>query len=384
MLYNGIFGFLGMVVFAIVIFSVANTILMSIFERTREIGTLMAIGTTRGTRLADVLPAEGAVIGIIGGVLGLAAGALASPTLINHVHIMLPPPPGYTQSATRCGCMLQPPHPDHRLPHRRHHRDALVDRAGAQSLAAEDRRRAGTHLGSMHETLIRSSHLLVPLTRRAPRDAATVLARTDVFRNPMASFSVDVELTSIAPDGTTRDLEVPRLRKGSDRSVVEFTAPQTEKGKFLLMLRDAMWIYMPSASRPIRISPLQRLMGQASNGDVARTNFTVDYHATAVAEDGDAFVLDLAAKDPVRRLQPRAAVDRQASLTSRAAPTSTSCRGKLIKRALRYGRWPAARVTESRSTTLLRPGNRTVMRYANRVARENPEKMFTKDALGKW
>src|SRR5207237_2740018 len=94
LLYNGIFGFLGIVVFAIVVFSVANTILMSVFERTREIGTLMAIGTTRG-RLRGMFVAEGVMIGIIGGVLGLTIGALLA-TLINKGNVMLPPPPGYT------------------------------------------------------------------------------------------------------------------------------------------------------------------------------------------------------------------------------------------------------------------------------------------------
>lgn len=94
MLYNGIFGFLGIVVFAIVIFSVANTIVMSIFERTREIGTLMAIGTTRAT-IWRLFLAEGLMIGVIGGVAGLLAGAGAS-WLVNHAHLMLPPPPGYT------------------------------------------------------------------------------------------------------------------------------------------------------------------------------------------------------------------------------------------------------------------------------------------------
>src|SRR5205085_1918317 len=104
-LYNGIFGFLGIVVFAIVVFSVANTILMSVFERTREIGTLMAIGTTRG-RLRSMFVAEGVAIGVIGGVLGLTIGALLA-TLINHGHVMLPPPPGYT-AGYRLEIMLQP------------------------------------------------------------------------------------------------------------------------------------------------------------------------------------------------------------------------------------------------------------------------------------
>jgi putative ABC transport system permease protein len=106
MLYNGIFGFLGMVVFAIVVFSVANTILMSVFERTREIGTLMAIGTPRGTVWRMFL-LEGVVIGLLGGVLGLAAGGLAA-YAVNHLNLMLPPPPGYTVGyALRV--MLQPP-----------------------------------------------------------------------------------------------------------------------------------------------------------------------------------------------------------------------------------------------------------------------------------
>jgi putative ABC transport system permease protein len=95
LIYNGIFGFLGIVVFAIVVVSVANTIMMSIFERTREIGTLMAIGTKR-IRLWAMFLLEGLFIGILGGALGLLVGWSAG-TLINHAHIQLPPPPGYTR-----------------------------------------------------------------------------------------------------------------------------------------------------------------------------------------------------------------------------------------------------------------------------------------------
>jgi len=105
-LYNGIFGFLGIVVFAIVVFSVANTILMSVFERTREIGTLMAIGTTRG-RLRAMFVAEGVGIGVIGGLLGLTIGVLLA-MLINRGNVMLPPPPGYTVGY-RLQIMMQPP-----------------------------------------------------------------------------------------------------------------------------------------------------------------------------------------------------------------------------------------------------------------------------------
>ncbi len=221
-------------------------------------------------------------------------------------------------------------------------------------------------------------------------DAAAILARVDAFRNPLQSFAIDVDLTSYTRDGKSESSKFRVYGKGSDRSVVEFVSPAADKGKFLLMMRDAMWIYMPSASRPIRISPLQRLMGQASNGDVARTAFTVDYNATALTEEPlegkRTWVLDLVAKDPtVAYNRVRLWVDASTSQPLRADFYVVS--GKLIKRAYfrEFGNMSGRRViTAIEIEDLLRTGNRTVMRYANLTARDNPEKMFTKDSLGKW
>lgn len=219
--------------------------------------------------------------------------------------------------------------------------------------------------------------LLCSATALGGESGAEILARVDTARNPLTSFSVEVELT--ATNGKSTESSKFRVYgKGSDRSVVEFVAPATEKGKFLLMLRDAMWIYMPSASRPIRISPLQRLMGQASNGDVARTNFAIDYNPTSLTTDDDAWLLDLTAKDPsIAYNRVRLWVDKKTNEPRRADFYVVS--GKLIKRA--YYRDHGNRVEID---DLLREGNRTVMQFANRAAHENPDKMFTKDSLGKW
>ena len=216
-------------------------------------------------------------------------------------------------------------------------------------------------------------------------DATTILQRSDEFRNPLASFAIDVELISV--DGKKSETSKFRVYgKGSDRSVVEFTAPAAEKGKFLLMLRDAMWIYMPATSRPIRISPLQRLMGQASNGDVARTSFTVDYAAKSAIEDGHAWVLELEAKDPALSYKRvRLWIDRSTYEPLRADFYVAS--GKLLKRAhyRKFAVMAGRRViSDIEIEDMVRPGQRTHMRYANLVARENADKMFSKDALGKW
>lgn len=106
LLYNGIFGFLGLIVFGTVIFSVANTIVMSIFERTREIGTMLAVGTTRG-RVWRMFFLEGLLIGVIGGALGIVIGVSLA-QLINQGNVMLPPPPGYT-TGYRLQILMQTP-----------------------------------------------------------------------------------------------------------------------------------------------------------------------------------------------------------------------------------------------------------------------------------
>jgi outer membrane lipoprotein-sorting protein len=216
-------------------------------------------------------------------------------------------------------------------------------------------------------------------------DANDILRRSDAYRGSLDSFSIDVELTSF--EGRTSDTSQFRVYgKGADRSVVEFLAPASDKGRYVLMLRDAMWIYMPSSSRPIRISPMQRLMGQASNGDVARTSFNVDYDATSATQDGDDWLVELAAKDPsMSYKRVRLWIDR-ASYEPRRADFYVAS-GKLLKRAhyRQFGSMAGRRVVSViEIEDLLRPGNHTVMRYANLTARNNPDRMFTKDALGKW
>jgi len=231
--------------------------------------------------------------------------------------------------------------------------------------------------------------LFMALPLRA-EDPTAMLAKVDQYRGSLDSFAVDVELTSFAKNEKPETSKYRVFGKGSDRSVVEFVAPATEKGKLLLMLRDAMWIYMPSASRPIRISPLQRLMGQASNGDVARTSFTVDYVAKSATEDVDdgrkAWKLDLAAKDnDIAYSRIELWIDRTTYEPLRADFYVVS--GKLIKRAFfrEFGEMAGRRrVTKVDIEDLLRPGNHTLMTYANLAPKENADRMFTKDALGKW
>ena len=91
-LFSGIFLFLGIIVFFMVLMASVNTLLMSMFERTREIGTMLAMGTPRKWIVA-LFMLEATLTGILGAAVGVAGGNLLGMGL-NASGLHLPAPPG--------------------------------------------------------------------------------------------------------------------------------------------------------------------------------------------------------------------------------------------------------------------------------------------------
>jgi putative ABC transport system permease protein len=82
----------------LIVLSISNTLMMSVMERTAEIGTSMALGMKKAGVLRRFL-AEGFLLGVVGAALGLAGGyALAA--AISAIGIPVPPPPGMTHGYT--------------------------------------------------------------------------------------------------------------------------------------------------------------------------------------------------------------------------------------------------------------------------------------------
>ena len=82
-MFASIFGFISVLIGAIVLFTVSNTMSMAVVERTVEIGTLRAIGLRRGGIRATFV-CEGVVLGCFGALLGIVT-AFAMAWLINHL-----------------------------------------------------------------------------------------------------------------------------------------------------------------------------------------------------------------------------------------------------------------------------------------------------------
>lgn len=84
------------IIAAIIVLSITNTMMMNVMERTGEIGTNMALGMNRrGVLLGFVI--EGVLLGVIGGAIGLTLGLVLA-YLISKVGIPMPPPPGLSRA----------------------------------------------------------------------------------------------------------------------------------------------------------------------------------------------------------------------------------------------------------------------------------------------
>jgi putative ABC transport system permease protein len=89
-MFSAIFMFVAAIMIVIVLFTIVNTMSMSVMERTPEIGTLRALGLRRTGVMAQFI-LEGALLGFIGTFVGLVVGLVIS-QLVNHAGLMWQPP----------------------------------------------------------------------------------------------------------------------------------------------------------------------------------------------------------------------------------------------------------------------------------------------------
>jgi len=90
-LYDRQFGILRLIIFMMVLLSVANSVNMSLFERTGEFGTLMALGNRRKLVFQLVLT-ENLLLGFLASGAGVVIG-ISLALGISAIGISMPPPP---------------------------------------------------------------------------------------------------------------------------------------------------------------------------------------------------------------------------------------------------------------------------------------------------
>ena len=114
--------------------------------------------------------------------------------------------------------------------------------------------------------------------------AQDIVRAADAIRNPSRPFRTRLTLTEFV-SGHERDRTVLLVHarldpaSGQFRNLVRYLEPRRDTGKAVLLGGRALWFFDPASNASVRISPQQRLLGQAAIGDVLTINLAADYSA---------------------------------------------------------------------------------------------------------
>lgn len=117
------------------------------------------------------------------------------------------------------------------------------------------------------------------------QDVNAWLKAADKFRVSAENLQVETQINVTNADGTPDKERRYKVFAQSKRQSLVLMLSPAEKGQKVLMLADDFWMLMPDSQRPIRITPMQKLLGDASIGDVATMNWADDYTGTLVGEE---------------------------------------------------------------------------------------------------
>ncbi len=127
-----------------------------------------------------------------------------------------------------------------------------------------------------------------------------ILKNADAKRAPAKAFEIKIRVSSFRDEKLIDKVEMKGYVKGK-KSMVYFTSPAKWKGRKMLMIDNDVQIIFPNTSKPVRVTPTQRLMGEVANGDIARISYSIDYMATLEGElkvdNKNCYFLKLKAKD---------------------------------------------------------------------------------------
>lgn len=116
-------------------------------------------------------------------------------------------------------------------------------------------------------------------------DVAALLKAADAYRTGQDNLRVETAVTVFNRDGSPdKERRYTVFVQAQRKSLVLMRSP-AEAGQKVLMLGDDFWLLMPGSQRPLRITPAQKLLGDATTGDIATLSWADDYAGTLVGDE---------------------------------------------------------------------------------------------------
>ena len=231
--------------------------------------------------------------------------------------------------------------------------------------------------------------LCLPVICMADPSAEEILEKADEVRSPQLDYKVFVNITSIKPGRDPRMTKYEVLIKGRDKTLIKTLYPHVDRGTSTLMINYDLWVFLQTISKPLRISLQQRLIGEVSNGDIARANFSGDYNPKILRieniDEKEYYVLELFAKNE-RVTYHRVILWVQKDNFHPFKAEFYAVSGRILK-TCSYENYRRV-LGKLRPTRLvlddpLVKGQKSILEYQDMTSTDLPEKYFTKNYLKK-
>ncbi len=224
---------------------------------------------------------------------------------------------------------------------------------------------------------------------RAEMSPKEILTKSDEARGNAEGMEWEIDIASI--EGGREQERVIKVSARTFNSLAEFLAPANVRGQKILMLDRNMWFVKPGLSKAVPISPRQKLIGGAANGDIASTNYAGDYKVVHTAEDifnrEPCYLFDLEAVDKKAtydRIKYWISKERLAGVKAEFYTVS----GKLFKTAtfeyehtMNLGGSPRPFISKMVITNAVIKEDITTMRYSKAKFGRVPDSMFNLNLL---
>lgn len=111
----------------------------------------------------------------------------------------------------------------------------------------------------------------------------TALREVDSYRLPKGSVRVET-LVKLYREGKLDKEKLYTVYIKSERRTLVLMKSSLEIGQKILMLKEKFWFLTPDSQRPLRITASQKLLGEASTGDIANMTWSDNYVVQKIEE----------------------------------------------------------------------------------------------------
>ncbi|RWX54703.1 outer membrane lipoprotein-sorting protein [Photobacterium chitinilyticum] len=123
---------------------------------------------------------------------------------------------------------------------------------------------------------ILASILACNVNAQPEKTVEEILQRADQYRLDSDAAKV-VSQVLLYENGELEKTRQYTVYTRPERESLVVSKSKVEAGQKMLMLGDNYWLLMPKSRRPIRITPMQKLLGEASVGDISTLTWSEDY-----------------------------------------------------------------------------------------------------------